>query len=187
MAKVLPFVSGIGVQLHFNFQFFLIVWALAIGVAWLFLALSVDDALLILATKPGRGCFPTGKIVPRAPQKLCKRWDLPSDAPCEGYVGAENIHHLPLTKRYHAIASKFATHIPSYPYIIYKRVVRDGTWPQFDVLGCPEPSHDLRILGTRRAKTARQNCILVAWGFETQMRLMWTKIDFVVAVPWFAR
>jgi len=76
-------VAGIGVQLHFNFQFFLIVWALAIGVAWLFLALSVDDALL--------------------------------------------------------------------------------------------------ILGTRRAKTARQNCILVAWGFETQMRLMWTKVDFVVA------
>eukprot|EP00438_Fugacium_kawagutii_P030544 Skav235993 [mRNA] locus=scaffold348:204099:221219:+ [translate_table: standard] len=81
-------VAGIGVQLHFNFQFFLIVWALAIGLAWLLLALSVDDALL--------------------------------------------------------------------------------------------------ILGTRRAKTARQklgprNCILVAWGFETQQRLMWTKIDFVVA------
>ena len=57
-AKVLPFVSGIGVQLHFNFQFFLIVWALAIGVAWLFLALSVDDALLILATKPSDGTFP---------------------------------------------------------------------------------------------------------------------------------
>lgn len=75
-------VAGIGVQLHFNFQFFLIVWALAIGLAWLLLALSVDDALL--------------------------------------------------------------------------------------------------ILGTRRAKTARQNCILVAWGFETQQRLMWTKIDFVV-------
>ncbi|CAE6955001.1 ICU11, partial [Symbiodinium sp. KB8] len=34
----------------------------------------------------------------------------------------------------------------------------------------------LLILGTRRAKTARQNCILVAWGFETQQRLMWTKI-----------
>ena len=74
-------VAGIGVQLHFNFQFFLIVWSLAIGLAWLILALSVDDALL--------------------------------------------------------------------------------------------------ILGTRRAKTARQNCILVAWGFETQQRLMWTKIDFV--------
>lgn len=43
--------KGIGVQLHFNFQFFLIVWALAIGVAWLFLALSVDDALLILVLK----------------------------------------------------------------------------------------------------------------------------------------
>ncbi|CAJ1420054.1 unnamed protein product [Effrenium voratum] len=40
----------------------------------------------------------------------------------------------------------------------------------------------LLILGTRRAKTARQNCILVAWGFETQQRLMWTKIDFVVVV-----
>ena len=133
-------VAGIGVQLHFNFQllrckdrlssslsrrvsrsgsflfhsggqprFFLIVWALAIGLAWLILALSVDDALL--------------------------------------------------------------------------------------------------ILGTRRAKTARQNCILVdhsdsrplqhklavlllkstnlsevAWGFETQQRLMWTKIDFVVSL-----
>ena len=38
----------------------------------------------------------------------------------------------------------------------------------------------LLILGTRRAKTARQNCILVAWGFETQQRLMWTKIDFCV-------
>ena len=109
-------------QLHFNFQFFLIVWALAIGVAWLFLALSVDDALLILATKPGRGCFPTSGS---------KRWDLPSDAPCEGSVGAENIHHLPLTKRYHVIASKFATHIPSYPYIIYKRMVRDGTFPNW--------------------------------------------------------
>jgi len=186
-AKVLPFVSGIGVQLHFNFQFFLIVWALAIGVAWLFLALSVDDALLILATKPGRGCFPTsGKIVPSASQKLCKRWDLPSDAP-EGYVGAENIHHLPLTKRYHAIASKFATHIPSYPYIIYKRVVRDGTFPNLMSLAVLNRATTLGFWGTRRAKTARQNCILVAWGFETQMRLMWTKIDFVVAVPWFAR
>jgi len=76
-------VAGVGVTLHFNFQLFLIVWSLAIAVGWLLLALSVDDALL--------------------------------------------------------------------------------------------------ILGTRRAKTARQNCILVAWGFETQQRLMWTKIDFCVA------
>ena len=70
-------VAGIGVQLHFNFQllelkhrqvqtagnhftgmvsglrprFFLIVWSLAIGLAWLILALSVDDALLILGTR----------------------------------------------------------------------------------------------------------------------------------------
>jgi hypothetical protein len=28
-----------------------------------------------------------------------------------------------------------------------------------------------------------RNCILVAWGFETQQRLMWTKIDFVVVAP----
>ena len=32
-------------------RFFLIVWALAIGLAWLILALSVDDALLILGTR----------------------------------------------------------------------------------------------------------------------------------------
>ena len=29
-------------------------------------------------------------------------------------------------------------------------------------------------------RVGARNCILVAWGFETQMRLMWTKIDFVV-------
>jgi len=40
----------------------------------------------------------------------------------------------------------------------------------------------LFILGTRRAKTARQNCILVAWGFETQHRLMWTKVDFMIVL-----
>lgn len=40
----------------------------------------------------------------------------------------------------------------------------------------------LFILGTRRAKTARQNCILVAWSFETQHRLMWTKVDFMIVL-----
>jgi hypothetical protein len=40
----------------------------------------------------------------------------------------------------------------------------------------------LFILGTRRAITARQNCILVAWGFETQHRLMWTKVDFMIVI-----
>lgn len=40
----------------------------------------------------------------------------------------------------------------------------------------------LFILGTRRAKTARQNCILVAWGFETQHRLMWTKVNFMIVL-----
>lgn len=38
----------------------------------------------------------------------------------------------------------------------------------------------LFILGTRRFGTPRENCILVAWGYETQQRLMWTKIMFLV-------
>jgi len=37
---------------------------------------------------------------------------------------------------------------------------------------------DLFILGTRRADTPRQNCILVAWGYETQHALMWVKVAF---------
>lgn len=37
---------------------------------------------------------------------------------------------------------------------------------------------DLFILGTRRAETPRQNCILVAWGYETQQALMWVKVLF---------
>eukprot|EP00933_Yihiella_yeosuensis_P063762 TRINITY_DN669_c0_g3_i2.p1 TRINITY_DN669_c0_g3~~TRINITY_DN669_c0_g3_i2.p1 ORF type:complete len:1064 (+),score=238.65 TRINITY_DN669_c0_g3_i2:205-3192(+) len=79
-----PNVAGVGLQLQFNFFAATIVWGLAVAIAWLILALAVDDALF--------------------------------------------------------------------------------------------------ILGTRRAMTARQNCILVAWGFETQHRLMWTKVDFVVIV-----
>jgi len=38
----------------------------------------------------------------------------------------------------------------------------------------------LFILGTRRFGTPRENCILVAWGYETQQRLMWTKVHFLV-------
>mmetsp|Transcript_68021 Transcript_68021/g.172132 ORF Transcript_68021/g.172132 Transcript_68021/m.172132 type:complete len:974 (-) Transcript_68021:135-3056(-) len=37
----------------------------------------------------------------------------------------------------------------------------------------------LWVLGTRRFGTARENCILVAWGYETQQRLMWTKVLFL--------
>jgi len=40
----------------------------------------------------------------------------------------------------------------------------------------------LGILGTRKFGTPRQNCILVAWGYETQQRLMWTKVYFLIAV-----
>merc|ERR1740121_1988558 len=41
---------------------------------------------------------------------------------------------------------------------------------------------DLWILGTRRFGTARENCILVAWGYETQQALMWTKVAFLYIV-----
>merc|ERR1719191_2271688 len=44
-------------------------------------------------------------------------------------------------------------------------------------LACYEP--DLFILGTRKFGTPRHNCILVAWGYETQQRLMWTKVLFL--------
>jgi len=41
---------------------------------------------------------------------------------------------------------------------------------------------DLFRLGTRRAKTPRQNCILVAWGYEVQHELMWVKVAFCVGL-----
>jgi len=40
--------------------------------------------------------------------------------------------------------------------------------------------NELFILGTRKFGTPRHNCILVAWGYETQQRLMWTKVLFLV-------
>jgi len=41
---------------------------------------------------------------------------------------------------------------------------------------------DLMLLGTRDFGTPRDNCILIAWGYETQRRLMPTKIEFLWAV-----
>jgi len=38
----------------------------------------------------------------------------------------------------------------------------------------------LFVLGTRKFGTPRENCILVSWGYETQQRLMWTKVLFLV-------
>jgi len=40
--------------------------------------------------------------------------------------------------------------------------------------------NELFILGTRKFGTPRHNCVLVAWGYETQQRLMWTKVLFLV-------
>jgi len=42
--------------------------------------------------------------------------------------------------------------------------------------------NELFILGTRKFGTPRHNCILVAWGYETQQSLMWTKVLFLVIV-----
>jgi len=42
--------------------------------------------------------------------------------------------------------------------------------------------NELFILGTRKFGTPRHNCILVAWGYETQQRLMWTKVLFLAIV-----
>merc|ERR1740129_255156 len=43
---------------------------------------------------------------------------------------------------------------------------------------CQFVDADLWRLGTRAFGTPRENCILVAWGYETQQRLMWTKVLF---------
>mmetsp|Transcript_45030 Transcript_45030/g.96089 ORF Transcript_45030/g.96089 Transcript_45030/m.96089 type:complete len:1022 (-) Transcript_45030:216-3281(-) len=42
--------------------------------------------------------------------------------------------------------------------------------------------NDLFIMGKRQAATPRENCIVVAWGHDTQQRLMWTKVLFTVAL-----
>jgi len=42
--------------------------------------------------------------------------------------------------------------------------------------------NELFILGTRKFGTPRHNCILVAWGYETQQGLMWTKVMFLAIV-----
>jgi len=42
--------------------------------------------------------------------------------------------------------------------------------------------NDLFVLGTRSFGTPRSNCILVAWGYEKQQALMWTKLLFLSIV-----
>merc|ERR1740138_1200114 len=58
-------------------------------------------------------------------------------------------------------------------------------WPIFvacvwTIIACFH--NELFILGTRKFGTPRHNCILVAWGYETQQRLMWTKVLFLAIV-----
>lgn len=49
-------------------------------------------------------------------------------------------------------------------------------------LGFAVHHNELFVLGTRRFGTPRENCILVAWGYATQQRLMWTKVWFLIIV-----
>eukprot|EP00437_Effrenium_voratum_P043935 CAMPEP_0181464960 /NCGR_PEP_ID=MMETSP1110-20121109/35704_1 /TAXON_ID=174948 /ORGANISM="Symbiodinium sp., Strain CCMP421" /LENGTH=948 /DNA_ID=CAMNT_0023589715 /DNA_START=43 /DNA_END=2885 /DNA_ORIENTATION=- len=42
--------------------------------------------------------------------------------------------------------------------------------------------NDLLVLGTKQFGTAFRNCVLVAWGRETQRRLMWVKESFLAIV-----
>jgi hypothetical protein len=62
-------------------------------------------------------------------------------------------------------------------------------WPfviamMWTVLACFH--EELWVLGTKRFGTPRHNCILVAWGYETQQRLMWTKVVFLAMVYLFS-
>jgi len=41
---------------------------------------------------------------------------------------------------------------------------------------------ELLALGTHEATTPRQNCIVVAYGYEMQHELMWAKVDFTVGL-----
>lgn len=43
----------------------------------------------------------------------------------------------------------------------------------------------LFILGTMRATTEWENCWIVQWGFNTQQRLMWTKVAYLVFAYFF--
>jgi len=38
---------------------------------------------------------------------------------------------------------------------------------------------DLFIMGTRRWDSPRQQCLVIAWGYETQHRFMWTKVTYL--------
>merc|ERR1719313_1189794 len=38
----------------------------------------------------------------------------------------------------------------------------------------------LLTLGTKTPETDRQNCIVVEWGYETQRRLMYVKVGFLL-------
>jgi hypothetical protein len=55
-------------------------------------------------------------------------------------------------------------------------------WPLFIALfwwGFCMFHEELYVIGTKKFGTPRHNCILVAWGYETQHGLMWTKVAFL--------
>merc|ERR1719335_1096564 len=62
-------------------------------------------------------------------------------------------------------------------FFIYWPLVVGAMWT---ILACFH--NELFYLGTKKFGTPRHNCILVAWGYETQQRLMWTKVLFLAIV-----
>lgn len=38
---------------------------------------------------------------------------------------------------------------------------------------------DIFVMGAKQADTPRQSCIIVSWGHEAQMRLLWAKVGFI--------
>jgi len=66
-------------------------------------------------------------------------------------------------------------------FLIFWSLAVALTWT---ILACFH--NELFILGTRKFGTPRHNCILVSWGYETQQRLMWTKVVFLVIVYTFS-
>jgi hypothetical protein len=57
-------------------------------------------------------------------------------------------------------------------------LVVTAVWAGFIIFVSP----DLAAIGLRMAKTPWENCWVVQWGLETQVRLMWTKIAFATFV-----
>jgi len=60
-------------------------------------------------------------------------------------------------------------------FIIVWAVVMGSAWIYLGL----STSTDLFIMGTRPWDSPREQCLVIAWGYETQHKLMWTKVAFL--------